>query len=391
MPWKPCNTIIGNAATGRQYFDRKHVENALWTKIEKREHIHFSGPRRTGKTSVLKRLEKQPRKHFKAIYENIQSDNSTADFYIRMIELVATLIKRNVQLWQSMASWFESIKIREIGVKIKIDKQSIDYKSKFLDLIEKIGPDRDCYVIMLDEFPDMLLNVARTEGESSAADILNTLREVRQTDLFSDHFRLILTGSVSLLHVVRHVGEIKDINDLAEVVLHDLTRDQAVEFIDFLVKDATMQIAVEVKEHLLDRLGQFVPYYIQLIIDECDTELGRRNQEELSIEDLEMAWSALTRRNVALENWEARLDRYFGNESKFLKKVLTVCASHGQISFNEIFDIAQMPEFMIHDKWKSMIDSILVSDGYFREKDKAYYFISPFLREWWAYKFPILS
>ena len=391
MSWRNCNTSTGNAATGRQYFRREYMENILWGRIKNNQHIRYRAPRRTGKTSILKYMAKNPIKHYKAIYEEIESISTTQDFYIRMIELISTLLRPKTKIWHGLKDFFGGIKIKEIGTKLKIEKEDRNYKSVFLDLINKIERSEDTYVLFLDEFPDMLLNVAESEGEVAAKDILDTLRAVRLSDQFDKNFKLILTGSVSLLHVVRRISSTKSINDLSEVTLEEMSKDEALELIDFIIKGASMQLSPEIKEYLLSKLQQYVPFFIQVMIERCDMVLQREERAQLNKEDIDNAWNYLSKHNATLENWEERLETYFNKDAAFLKKVLTICAIDGFIAFTKILDLAQSKEYDILDRWKIMVDNILVNDGYLRESNNTYTFVSPLLQAWWKHKFPIKS
>jgi len=391
MVWKNCNTATGNAATGRQYFRRAYMEDVIWSSIRNNQNVRYRAPRRTGKTSILKFMAKNPIPHHKAIYEEIESIRTSNDFYLRMIELIGTLLRPQTKMWQGLSGYFGSISIKEVGTKVKIEKEDRDYKKVFLELVNKIKRGDYTYVLFLDEFPDMLINIAEKEGDEAVRDILNTMREVRFNEHFDKNFKLVLTGSVSLLHVVRRLGSTKSINDFAEVTLEDMTKEEALRFIDFIIQDASMQVSDEVKEYLLTKLHQYVPYFIQLIINRCDMHLHREGRSQLTQEDIDLAWDHISKQNAALENWEERLDRYFNKDAAFLKEILKFCAYEGSIPFTKILDIAQREEFDIVERWKIMVDNILVNDGYLQEKDNQYTFVSPLLRAWWAHKFPTLT
>jgi len=389
MSWKNCNTSTGNAATGRQYFRREYMEELIWSRIKNNQNVRYRAPRRTGKTSILKYMAKNPVSHHKAIYKDIESISTTSDFYICMIELIGALLKSETKIWNGIKDIFGGISIKEIGTKLKVENKGRNYKSVFLDLINKIERGNDTYVLFIDEFPDMLLKVAESEGESAAKDILDTLREVRLNEQFDKNFKLVLTGSVSLLHVVRRISSTKSINDFSEVTLEDMTKEEALSFIDFITEGASMESTAETKEYLLSKLQQYVPYFIQVIIEQCDMALHKEGRTQLNNADIDNAWNHVAKNNATLENWEERLESYFKKDAAFLKKILTICALDGSIAFTKILDLAQNKDYDVSDRWKIMIDNILVNDGYLQESDHTYTFISPLLQAWWKHKFPI--
>ena len=62
---------IGSSATGDSYHPRQRLRNRLLRALQ-RDHVAFLGPRRTGKTSVLREIEKNPPDEFSAIYLDLQ-------------------------------------------------------------------------------------------------------------------------------------------------------------------------------------------------------------------------------------------------------------------------------------------------------------------------------
>jgi len=88
----------------------------------------------------------------------------------------------------------------------------------------------------------------------------------------------------------------KAINDLSEITLEDMIKDEALSFIDFITDGATIQMSTEVKEYLLEKLQQYVPFYIQLIIEKCDTNMQRLGKMEVEKTDIDAAWDYVTKK-----------------------------------------------------------------------------------------------
>jgi len=85
-------------------------------------------------------------------------------------------------------------------------------------------------VIVLDEFPHMLSNMLEDGQPGLAAEVLDTLRELRQRYQAAGRFRFLLTGSIGL-HLI--ISELKDkhgytgnpTNDLAAATLAGMTHE----------------------------------------------------------------------------------------------------------------------------------------------------------------------
>ncbi|MCD4655168.1 hypothetical protein K8T06_14700, partial [bacterium] len=61
MKLKPLFLSTGKAADGKhRYYKRKSIERKIWSKIKQGEDLLLAAPRRSGKSSILKYLERNP-------------------------------------------------------------------------------------------------------------------------------------------------------------------------------------------------------------------------------------------------------------------------------------------------------------------------------------------
>ncbi|MBK7225952.1 MAG: hypothetical protein IPH96_11270 [Saprospiraceae bacterium] len=178
----------------------------------------------------------------------------------------------------------DSWTIKTLGKdKVEIGHKDIDYRSTFFDLLDKLKESKLKVVLFLDEFPDVVLNIFEKEGEGNAKQLLADIRTLCHEDKFKSTFVLVLLGSVGLSHIVKKVtGRNDKINQLHTKYLPPLTEDQSMTFLNFLLEGATMQLSEETKEFLLNKIGNYIPYYIQLLIEECDEILYNENRPELT-------------------------------------------------------------------------------------------------------------
>ena len=80
-------------------------------------------------------------------------------------------------------------------------------------------------LVMMDEVPMAVNNIADREGPSAAAEILQTLRALRQR---TANVRWIITGSIGFHHVLRRAGMTQGaLNDLEPLPLGPLRDDEA--------------------------------------------------------------------------------------------------------------------------------------------------------------------
>ncbi len=391
MNWKRPNTITGAVAHGKKYFRRNDIEDSIWRELSKGNSVLFLAPRRVGKSSIVSFMAENPIDGFICKYKVIQSDATVQEFYKNLILTIYDQLTTTGKGKEWLSAWWNSWTINSVGKdKIDIGYKVIDYRTIFFDLLHKLKVNDIKVVLFLDEFPDVVLNIFKKEGEGNAKQLLADIRTLCHEDKFKNTFVLVLLGSVGLAHIVKKItGRNDKINQLHTEYLPPLSKDQNSAFVDFLLEGATMQLEQLMKESLLDKIGNFIPYYIQLLIEECDEILYEEKRTILAQTDITIAYDQLLRKNDKFEDWDSRLSDYFNDLYPFLNKVLSKCADQNKISLQEIFDIAI--QYNMELQWKAILDDILIADGYIHEVQGSYYFVSPLLRDWWKSRHPIMK
>ncbi|MBK8622696.1 MAG: hypothetical protein IPN79_13310 [Saprospiraceae bacterium] len=391
MKWIKPNTITGSVAQGKKYFRRKDIEDKIWYELLQNNSVLFLAPRRVGKSSIVSFMAENANEGFICKYEVIQSIDSVQEFFKRTIKMIDDSLSAYGKSKEWFLTWWKSWTIKTIGKdKVEIGDKDIDYRSTFFDLLDHLKNKDVKVVLFLDEFPDVVLNVSNKEGEKNAALLLDDVRTICHEKKFKETFVMVLLGSVGLTHIVKRItGRIDKINHLHTEHLPPLTNIQSRSFLDFLLEGATMQVNMELKEYILKKIGNYIPYYIQLLIEECDEILIEEERPILTKKNVNQAYKQLLKKNEKFEDWDNRLSKYFGEIYPFLKKVLSKCAGQNKISLQEIFDIAVKYELEL--QWKAHIDDILVADGYIFEDKSNFYFVSPLLRDWWQARNPQMN
>jgi uncharacterized protein len=384
----PCKTIIGTAAEGSKYFQRKRVESLILRALRKGNFVHFTAPRRTGKTSILKELANETYHDLICFYEDIESDKTSSDLYKRLIKLIEKSINKSTTWRKKIWTTITSKKIKGINIldgSIDLDDNKIEYKQIFLDLVSAIGESEVKIVLFLDEFPDVINNILENEGTETALNVLHTLRSLRQTSDFSQSFGLVFSGSVGLTHIVRKIGRSKLLNDLKVIELDPLTPEETDSFISFLTEGATMYVPMETRSHIQIKLRQLIPYYIQLIIEKGDEWTEDNNTDTLTVADVDLMYQKLITENDKFIDWVDRIKKYFSDQSKFLLKVLTTIAHKEEMVMQEVLNIANQHKI---EDFEEMIHQILIADGYLTKNEGGkLIFASPLLRDWWKYHY----
>ncbi len=368
---------IGAPVTGADFFPRDDVIAALERGLEV-EHILFLAPRRTGKTSLLRRLENQPPAGAKAIFINLERFTHPKQW----IEQMVKMLHKDNQFAQGMK------KVGGFLARIESDSFKLaeadwtDSASAFLEELNRLDQP---VLFLLDEFPIMINLFARKHGELEAENALRWFRCWRQENL-GGQVRFLLTGSIGLDSVVRRLGFPDAINDLRRQELWPLKDAEAITLTRRLTCDncgLDAHLAADLAEEFLHLTGAAWPYFLQLFV----AELQDANPRPVSTAEVKPLYDRIVfgKRNQYSENMRERLNDVFSKPlAEAARAVLKLIADTPDGIAREELK-ARAPAIESED-FNYVLD-VLVHDGYLGETlDGRYRFFSNLLRDYWRRK-----
>jgi len=388
MEWIAPNTIIGSPAEDAKYLPRPEVEDAFWHALSSGEHVVFVAPRRVGKSSIMKALAKVEVEGQLFVYQNVESCGTARELYQRLWQLILEKLSSKKKITERFATWLNAKRIKSVSLEgqFEIEDKESDHKTTLLALVKQLGDEQMKVVLMLDEFPEVVSRVHKGEGPEAAIDLLHTLREMRQTEAFK-HFALVLAGSIGLHHVVSKLDRPKLINDLRDIDVPPLTDNEGNDLLELILANASIQLAQDVRDHVLLTVGTLLPYHIQLLVADLDAIARRSDTVEVTTAMVDHAANSVIARNDKFADWEQRLVDYLDPEDcDYCKALLTICAHKGAYRIQEAFNLAS--RMKTATGYKVLIDDVLERDGYILQHEGSISFRSPFLRRWWAKRHP---
>jgi len=388
--WINPKIVIGNTATGEYYFPRPFIETCIWDEINKGNHVLIAAPRRVGKSSVMQAMLENHPENTRCFFENIQGIKSEEEYYQRFYELLVKCLDRFGKGKKWLEIFIRGITIEEIttgGIKFG-DKKDFDFAEGINRVLTEIKKNKIRVVLLLDELPEVLFNLHKQKRDEEASHILNHLRELRQNPEIRGHLSLVLAGSVGIQHVVKVIeGRINDLNDFNPVPFEPLTREEAKQYITWATPEATVQYDPSLVEYLLDRVGHYIPFFINLMLDEINKAALKTNNPLISTADIDAAAAAIVKNSDHFKEWKNRLNDYFASTEKtFLQEILVCIAHEGRISHQRLFDYAV--KHQLQDTYMELVQG-LEHDGYIFEQNEDFVFISPFLQAFWKRDNPI--
>ena len=282
--WKDPGIIIGNTAIGTYYYPRPEIEAQIWAETQKGNHVLLAAPRRVGKSLVMLAMQANCPADTRCIFKNIQGVQSETEFYKVFFELILQCLNKFEKGKNWVGKFFAHLNIEEItleGVKFG-EKKPTDYVAEINSILSKIGQDDLKIVLLLDELPEVLYNLYKKGRRDEAGGILDRLREWRQNPEIRTNFSLVLAGSVGIHHIVKTIeGRTTDINDFGIVPFEALSQQTAADYVAWATKDATLQYNEQLTTHLLSKINYFIPYFINLMLDEINRSARKNNTTQI--------------------------------------------------------------------------------------------------------------
>ncbi len=237
----------------------------IWERLE-RQCVVIDSVRRIGKSSVIKKMVAEPPDEWFPIYQDVESIQSADDFAQNVHNSVQEFLGHVKRGLNVSRAFLERIQLKWVSLKGRPWTEILE--SAVGDALE--AKQGELLVLFWDEFPLMVENIRRAEGEEEAANVLSTLRSLRHNNRYSK-LRMVYTGSIGLHHVLAKIVAAKipasPIDDMDKIEVSPLALDDARELARRIIRgerlpcknfdQAASTIATEA-----DR----VPYYIHHIV-----------------------------------------------------------------------------------------------------------------------------
>jgi uncharacterized protein len=389
--WINPKVIIGNSATGEYYYNRPFIVSDIWEEVTKANHVLIAAPRRVGKSSVMEHMAANPYHDYKCVFKNIQGVQSETAFYEIFYHLVIHALNGAQKKLNWLASLWKELKIEEVTLEgIKLGKRELNFLTETNLLINKLQDKNVRVVLFIDELPEVLHRLHKDGRTPEAVSILKNLRSWLLSPEFKQSISLVLAGSVGIHHVVQLIeGRTADINHLGKVNFEALDRTAAADYIQWATTGATVQYSPALIKQMLDKIQYYVPYFINLLLDEINRTARKKGAPKITKADMEAAFEKVIAGNDHFADWKNRLFEYMPEQDAlFLNDVLAHAAKHDAISIRKVYDIRR--NYGSEHNCMDLLSNLL-KDGYLIQAGDNYSFISPFLQTFWKRNNPLYN
>ena len=313
----------------------------LWRTL-RTAHLVLTAPRRTGKTSVMDYLRDHPENGYSVVSINVQDLTHPADFFQVLLDgfhdAHPDFVRDQLAAGWGLVSGVLG-KIDEVGVggfKLALRRSDPDWRTNWRQhgdmFLAQARNTRVPILFIIDEFPDMLLNLSR-ENEALLREFLAWFRTQRLNPAPArDSIRWLVGGSVNLAGTLDALGLVDLINDLEDVSLPPLTDGDVEAFVTEMLSGRDVPFDEDVAQRLIARLGRPIPLFMQMATQDL-YRLWKREQREIVATDVDTVFDTMIVGSAArtrLQHFHSRIRQYYADSKRSLAYALL-----GQISASD--------------------------------------------------------
>ncbi len=384
------NIVTGANATGTDFYDRRQTIEKIFQLLDEGENILFRAPRRYGKSSLLKHIEKYPPGNWHVCYIDLEGGKSCEDF----VEQIFKGLLLNPSCSYCLP---DEISVQKIGEKPEMEKMDFirqerskirkNWKAYAENLFKSVNTkavDKKI-LLVLDEVSFLIEDMmVHSEGnKQEVRELLLWFREIRKE---MDRVQLILTGSEHLPTFLQGFGIDEGLlSDLKPMSLELFDPQTAVDFIFLTLAGQKIGVVQDEINHMLSLIGKPIPYFLQLFLDAVCRVC--RERQNLTCDDLtEIYYQNLLGADSKryFESIQRQLDRYRRfdvKNSAAASRILNELANNEIRSLEQLQVLWQVETGSV-ERFDVMM-GILQDDFYIRIKDGTASFDSKLLKDWW--------
>ena len=395
----PTRILAGGVPEPEELFGREHTIDYIWTQLAA-SNILLVAPRRFGKTGVMAHLLKRTRPGYLAVYLDVEDIHDPELFCSHLIaallehsslrKLVTGIRGLPKKLTEFIGDRVQRIKIDMLEIELK-EIMGESWSSVARTLILEMEKAEETVLFIIDEFPQLIENLARKHGDETARSFLQWFRSLRmkQKDVLR-RYRFVLAGSTSIDLSLRRLDVPDKLNDFCRVPIEALSTEHADALLDSLSEVSGLRFTAEGRKALFELVSPPVPYFLHLFVSQILMEEKLRNKE-LGAEEV----SDVYRRRVLGPTCRAYFDYYrqrlkhYGEPGRRAALALLQEVAHapaGRVSNSMLYDVYRKARGRGASSFEfDEIMADLESDWYLQldPRTNEYCFLLNVMRDWW--------
>ena len=395
----------GNVVTGDRFWDREKDIELLTKRIDEGAHVLLVAQRRMGKTSLMAEVYQRLSERYVCLFVDLQKAASGSDAIVEL----SLAVQPHKPLWNKTKEVFanvieavrekvEKVGVGELGVTLRAGLTAGNWAGKGDQLFAILAGSEKPVLLMLDEVPILINRMLKGE------DFTVTAERRKETDEFMSwlrknsirhqgKLRIVISGSIGLEPILHQARLSAGINNFVPFELKAWDEDTAVKCLEALANEYGIKYEEGVVTNMAERLGCCIPHHVQMFFSHVYDRCVRKGVMACSREDVIQVYEGDmlgVRGHVELTHYEERLEQVLGPEiMPIALEMLTEAAVVGCLSREAIGALQKDYKFTERatgDIQKEIL-WVLEHDGYLKQEDKGYVFVSKLLRDWWKSRY----
>jgi len=387
----------GGIITGDAIIDREQEIQAIWKALQNQS-VVITSERRVGKTSILRKMEENPKDEWHPILYWVEGKQHPIEFVEGLYEELLKKSLLKVKFHHLKKFYSKYVGGKEIG-SWKLPHIMENWKPLLESMTEDIAESGNKVLLMFDEIPLMLTKFknAKDLGPQACMDFLDTLRGLRNKFEGSKKISFIFCGSIGIQLVIKdlkkeHGYNSDPINNMKIIPITGMNEDGAFELCDKLVEDGDFNFEENTgKKEIFgyicrktDRLPFYIQHVFQRIYDSNEHVISRRLVDKsidyLLNDPMDEGY---------FRHYFDRIETYYDEKSKEIALPLLARLSQKDNYWEEssIINILKEKYDFDEERIKETLE-LLWSDHYLvrilKNKQRNYKFRYSILRKWWS-------
>ena len=341
-----------------------------------------------GKSHVLWKMEAEAEKSDRLIvYRDLEGIRTPVEFAGSVLKDVEVFLSPKEKVATRARKLIDALGGTEIGGLIRLpDGERQHWKTVLVGTLDDLAEHEERPIVFFwDELPLMLYNIRERSGEEVAMEVIDVLRQVRQSHRA---VRMVYTGSIGLHNVLTSLKEAGHanaaVNDMRVIEVPPLDPPDAADLTQQLFEGEHLNAAPEAADALAEAVD-YIAFYIHHVVDELKLRGSTVDLETIRETVLGCLTSPQDEWHMA--HYRERLDTYYGTDRRDLSlAILDAIAHDGPLAFDDLVNRLRSLEAgsdSDDEHVRSML-TLLQRDHYLSLDDERYAFRFPLIRRWWA-------
>ncbi|MCF7959601.1 MAG: hypothetical protein K9M08_02565 [Pirellula sp.] len=378
-----------------EIYGRDELIKTIWDTLDLQS-VRLEAEKRIGKSSILQKMAAMPPAGWAVVSLSLLKVHSAEEFADAIYQELVPLYGRWKLGFVKVGEFFKQFKGVEVGgiLKLPLGEQAPPgYWKKLLQAtVEDLVLSKEKIAFFFDEVTLMLQNIAQRQGEARAMEVLDMLSNLRKDPTTGKTFRMVLTGSIGMPHVLQSLKEKghtdQGVSGMIPIDVPPLADQHALQLARDLISGENLVAAAPdaAAKQIANTVGN-IPFYIHWVVRTLADGPGR-SMEQTDIERAVKKLLSSTADPLELRHFRTRIDHYYGENKAAVLAILDRVASNEELSiFPDLLKRAKVkfkiPPDDIDERVRDMLRLLMMDHYLLRNDEGKYSFRYPLLKQWW--------